>query len=176
MRAVSSVSKPVRLYRLVLSRLRHWSVVAAAPGLQVSLCPPRTPPQTSFIFPKENAFNQSWVTLQTSEKRQECPSPSKGSIWTFLYFQLKREQFRREGVWGWTEERGNDGRSRGTRWGRNVGTCYGCMRCQRQKKKTSRRIMKYLNPEEKEQMNPPNLSFCIWLYLLVEATFPGLMT
>lgn len=61
--------------------------------------PPADPPHPKplLFFPKENAFNQSWVTPQTSEKLQECPVPSKGSIWTFLYLQLKREQFRREG-------------------------------------------------------------------------------
>lgn len=64
----------------------------------VHLPPPADPPPKPLLFfPKENAFNQSWVTLQTSEKRQECPAPSKGSIWTFLYLQLKREQFSREG-------------------------------------------------------------------------------
>lgn len=52
---------------------------------------------------------------QTSEQRQECPSPSKGSIWPFLYPQLNTQQF--EGRKGASVRKrlGNDGRE-GRSW------------------------------------------------------------
>lgn len=100
---------------LALNHVQVWSVVTVVPELQVS--PSTFSPNTHLLSPgkcfqPELGYREA---AQTSEQRQECPSPSKGSIWPFLYPQLNTQQL--EGRKGASVRKrlGNDGRE-GRSW------------------------------------------------------------
>lgn len=105
---------------LALNHVQVWSVVTVVPKLQVS---PSTFSLNTHLLTPGKCFQPELgyrKAAQTSEQRQECPSPSKGSIWPFLYPQLNTQQL--EGRKGASVRKrlGNDGREGR---GRNFSTC-----------------------------------------------------